>query len=141
MSSIMNKKFGIVIVVGLLMFPTLSSAQDPNWTWSSDLKVGDVYSWTVEEMREGGVLSNEYHIPEGLIEAEIIGNVDETDVHDYDEEFNAFQFTFNNEIQELFYNARYYKITFIFAMQFPLGMRLELRSQFDYVFLLRRYEW
>jgi len=39
-------------------------------------------------------------------------------------------------ILEIFYNGRHYQILFILTMQFPLGIRPELRSNFDYIFLL-----
>lgn len=37
---------------------------------------------------------------------------------------------------ELFYNGRHYRTTFIISMQFPLGIKPELRCNFDYIFLL-----
>ena len=40
-------------------------------------------------------------------------------------------------IREIFQNGRHYKLLYILAMQFPLGIPPELRSNFDYVFLLR----
>jgi len=39
-------------------------------------------------------------------------------------------------IAELMYNGRHYKILFILTMQAPLGIRPELRSNFDYFILL-----
>lgn len=39
-------------------------------------------------------------------------------------------------IANMFYNGRHYKILYIFSMQFPLGLKPEFRSNFDYVFLL-----
>ncbi|QKF93472.1 VV A32-like packaging ATPase [Fadolivirus algeromassiliense] len=42
----------------------------------------------------------------------------------------------DKSLLELFYNARHYNTTFIITMQFPLGIKPELRLQFDYVFLL-----
>lgn len=42
----------------------------------------------------------------------------------------------DGSILELFYNGRHYGITFIVSMQFSLGIRPELRCNFDYVFLL-----
>ena len=39
-------------------------------------------------------------------------------------------------ILEVFYNGRHYQLLFILTMQFPLGIRPELRCNFDYVFLL-----
>jgi hypothetical protein len=39
-------------------------------------------------------------------------------------------------IQELFFNGRHYKLTFILTMQFPLGIGPDLRGNFDYIFLL-----
>ena len=39
-------------------------------------------------------------------------------------------------IQELFYNGRHYKISFILTMQYSLGIPPDMRSNFDYIFLL-----
>lgn len=39
-------------------------------------------------------------------------------------------------ILELFYNGRHYNTSMILSMQFPLGIRPELRCNFDYAFLL-----
>lgn len=39
-------------------------------------------------------------------------------------------------IQELLFNGRHYKIIYILTMQFPLGITPELRSNFDYIFLM-----
>jgi hypothetical protein len=39
-------------------------------------------------------------------------------------------------IQKMFYNGRHYKLTFILTMQYPLGIPPDLRSNFDYIFLL-----
>lgn len=39
-------------------------------------------------------------------------------------------------IAEIFFNGRHRKIFYIFTMQFPLGLKPELRANFDYVFLL-----
>jgi hypothetical protein len=39
-------------------------------------------------------------------------------------------------IQELLFNGRHYHIMYILTMQFPLGITPELRSNFDYIFLL-----
>lgn len=39
-------------------------------------------------------------------------------------------------ILEIFYNGRHYQLLFILTMQFPLGIKPELRSNFDYIFLL-----
>jgi len=39
-------------------------------------------------------------------------------------------------ILEVFYNGRHYQLLFILTMQFPLGIRPELRCNFDYIFLL-----
>lgn len=39
-------------------------------------------------------------------------------------------------IQELLFNGRHYEIMYILTMQFPLGITPELRSNFDYIFLL-----
>jgi hypothetical protein len=39
-------------------------------------------------------------------------------------------------ITELLYNGRHYEIMYILTMQYPLGIIPELRSNFDYIFLL-----
>ena len=39
-------------------------------------------------------------------------------------------------IMEVFYNGRHYQLVFILTMQFPLGIKPELRCNFDYIFLL-----
>ena len=39
-------------------------------------------------------------------------------------------------ILKLFYDGRHYQILYILTMQFPLGIRPELRSNFDFIFLL-----
>jgi hypothetical protein len=39
-------------------------------------------------------------------------------------------------LKELLFNGRHYNITYILTMQFPLEIKQELRSGFDYVFLL-----
>jgi hypothetical protein len=39
-------------------------------------------------------------------------------------------------ISELFFNGRHYNLSFILTMQFPLGIPPEMRSNFDYIFLL-----
>lgn len=39
-------------------------------------------------------------------------------------------------ILEVFYNGRHYQLLFILTMQFPLGIKPELRCNFDYIFLL-----
>ena len=39
-------------------------------------------------------------------------------------------------IYELMYNGRHYKILFMLTMQTPLGIKPDLRSNFDYFFLL-----
>ena len=40
------------------------------------------------------------------------------------------------KIHELFFNGRHYQITYILTMQFPLGIKPELRFNFDYVFIM-----
>lgn len=40
-------------------------------------------------------------------------------------------------IQELLFNGRHYKIMYILTMQYPLGITPDLRSNFDYIFLLK----
>ena len=39
-------------------------------------------------------------------------------------------------VSELLFNGRHRHITYILTMQYPLGITPELRSNFDYVFLL-----
>lgn len=39
-------------------------------------------------------------------------------------------------ILEIFYNGRHFQLMFILTMQFPLGIKPELRANFDYIFLL-----
>jgi hypothetical protein len=39
-------------------------------------------------------------------------------------------------ILELLFNGRHYRISYVLTMQFPLGITPELRSNFDYIFLL-----
>jgi len=39
-------------------------------------------------------------------------------------------------ILEVFMNGRHFKIMYILTMQFPLGVKPELRANFDYIFLL-----
>jgi Poxvirus A32 protein. len=39
-------------------------------------------------------------------------------------------------ILEMLFNGRHYKIMYILTMQYPLGITPELRSNFDYIFLL-----
>lgn len=41
----------------------------------------------------------------------------------------------NKEIQELLFNSRHYRITFIVSMQFPILMPPEMRTNFDYIYL------
>lgn len=40
-------------------------------------------------------------------------------------------------INELFFNSRYYNITLFVTMQFPFGLKPEIRCNFDYVFLFK----
>jgi hypothetical protein len=44
----------------------------------------------------------------------------------------------NNDelVHELLFDGRHYKVTYILALQYPLGMSPDLRSNFDYIFLL-----
>ena len=42
----------------------------------------------------------------------------------------------DEQVQKLFFDGRHYKLMYILTMQFPLGLKPELRSNFDYVFLL-----
>lgn len=46
------------------------------------------------------------------------------------------QWTKDEKIFELFYNGRHYQIMYILTMQFPLGIKPELRGNFDYIFLM-----
>lgn len=39
-------------------------------------------------------------------------------------------------IMDIFFNGRHYKLMYILTMQFPLGIKPELRCNFDYIFLL-----
>jgi len=47
------------------------------------------------------------------------------------------QWAKDDKIKELLMNGRHYKLMYILTMQFPLGISPELRSQFDYIFLLK----
>lgn len=42
----------------------------------------------------------------------------------------------DQKIHELLFNGRHYHIMYILTMQFPLGIKPELRCNFDYIFLL-----
>lgn len=42
----------------------------------------------------------------------------------------------DQKIAELFHNGRHYQLTFILTMQYAMGIAPELRSNFDYIFLL-----
>lgn len=42
----------------------------------------------------------------------------------------------DKNIAEIFYNGRHHKILFMLSMQFPLGIKPELRTNLDYVFLM-----
>ena len=39
-------------------------------------------------------------------------------------------------IKQVMFDGRHYKLIFILTMQFPLGIKPELRSNFDYIILL-----
>ena len=41
-------------------------------------------------------------------------------------------------VLSIFNEGRHYQLTFILAMQYSLGIQPELRSNFDYVFLLEK---
>lgn len=45
--------------------------------------------------------------------------------------------TKNKLIRSLFMNGRHYEILFIITMQYPLGIPPNLRTNIDYVFILR----
>ena len=45
--------------------------------------------------------------------------------------------TNDKEVKRIFMNGRHYKLTFIMTMQFPLGIPPMLRTNVDYVFVLR----
>lgn len=42
----------------------------------------------------------------------------------------------DQNIMKVFFDGRHYKLMYILTMQFPLGIQPELRSNFDYIFLL-----
>lgn len=42
----------------------------------------------------------------------------------------------DEQIMKLFFDGRHYKLMYILTMQFPLGLKPELRTNFDYVFML-----
>ena len=42
----------------------------------------------------------------------------------------------DEKIMEMFFNGRHFKLTYILTMQYPLGISPELRSNFDYIFIL-----
>lgn len=42
----------------------------------------------------------------------------------------------DEKIAEIFFNGRHYQLIFILTMQFPLGVKPEYRTNFDYIFLL-----
>jgi hypothetical protein len=42
----------------------------------------------------------------------------------------------DQKLLEIMQNGRHYKLTYVLAMQFSLGISPEMRSQFDYIFLL-----
>jgi len=42
----------------------------------------------------------------------------------------------DEQIMRLFFDGRHYKIMYVLTMQFPLGIKPELRTNFDYIFLL-----
>lgn len=42
----------------------------------------------------------------------------------------------DQQIMEIFMNGRHYKLMYILTMQYPLGITPEMRSNFDYIFLL-----
>ena len=44
--------------------------------------------------------------------------------------------TKDDKIMEMFFNGRHYKLSTITAVQYPLGFSPELRSNFDYIFIL-----
>lgn len=47
------------------------------------------------------------------------------------------EWTKNAAMQEILFNGRHYNISYIFIMQFPIGISPELRSNFDYIFLFK----
>mgnify|MGYP006426866535 CR=1 FL=1 len=42
----------------------------------------------------------------------------------------------DEEMTKVFFNGRHYDLTYILTMQFPLGIKPEFRTNFDYIFLL-----
>ena len=51
--------------------------------------------------------------------------------------FDSHKWVKDKNVKLLFMNGRHYKIMFIITMQFPLGIPPSLRTQIDYVFILR----
>jgi len=47
--------------------------------------------------------------------------------------------TKNEEIKDLFYNKEKHKLTTILSISFPLGIPVEMRQTFDYIFLLSEH--
>ena len=43
----------------------------------------------------------------------------------------------DKHIKDIFFNGRHYALLFILAMQYPLGISPDLRTNIDYVFILR----
>ena len=51
--------------------------------------------------------------------------------------FDSREWIKNRAVKEMFFNGRHYKLFFLLTMQFALGIPPELRTNVDYVFLLR----
>ena len=45
----------------------------------------------------------------------------------------------NEEIKDLFYNKEKHKLTTIVSFSFPLGIPIEMRQKFDYIFILNEH--
>lgn len=51
--------------------------------------------------------------------------------------FDSKEWIRDRTVKEMFFNGRHYKIFFMISMQYPLGIPPELRTNIDFIFLLR----
>lgn len=51
--------------------------------------------------------------------------------------FDSKEWIRDRTVKEMFFNGRHYKIFFMISMQYPLGLPPELRTNIDFIFLLR----
>ena len=51
--------------------------------------------------------------------------------------FDSKEWIKDKSVKEMFFNGRHYKLFFLLSMQYPLGLPPELRTNIDFVFLLR----